>query len=70
MGIQCRCNAPIKIKNGTIRIRPNGSTYQRLRSRVDNCYCGGYPSDWPHRLGSKYCYYSKDVERNQSERWV
>ena len=30
MGIQCRCNAPVRIKNGTIRVRPNGKLYQRI----------------------------------------
>lgn len=29
MGIQCRCNGVVRIKNGPIRVRPNGKTYQR-----------------------------------------
>jgi len=29
MGIQCRCNAPIKIRDGALRIRPSGQVYQR-----------------------------------------
>lgn len=113
MGIQCRCNAPVRITNGSVRIRPNGHRYRRitrpcgtrrtlrmhpsqysapryvpqcpscgarnwmvdtnrirhLRSRKDNCYCGGYPSDWPHRRGSKYCHYHPDAERLQDERY-
>jgi hypothetical protein len=29
MGVQCRCNNPIRIKDGAIRVRPSGTVYQR-----------------------------------------
>jgi hypothetical protein len=29
MGIQCRCNAPIRITSGSVRTYPSGRVYQR-----------------------------------------